>query len=120
MNPTESIGFLKSLKRYLYVEHQAVVHPSRLLMEIKMTLRIAAHSSRLGLAGLALSGLLLSGCAGMDNTEQRVLSGAAIGAGAGAGLGAVTGGLSIPAGAIIGAGAGAVTGLAVDVLKKQP
>jgi hypothetical protein len=68
---------------------------------------------------LALSGLLLAGCAGMSNTEQRVLTGAAIGAGAGAGLGAVTGGLSIPAGAIIGAGAGAVTGLAVDALKKD-
>ena len=67
---------------------------------------------------LALSALLLAGCAGMDNTEQRVLTGAAIGAGAGAGLGAVTGGLSIPAGAIIGAGAGALTGVVVDQVKK--
>ncbi len=85
-----------------------------------MTIHAVAGSPRLGLAALALSGLLLSGCAGMGDTEQRVLTGAAIGAGAGAGLGAVTGGLSIPAGAIIGAGAGAVTGLAVDALKKQP
>ncbi|WP_395020186.1 YMGG-like glycine zipper-containing protein [Dongia sp.] len=85
-----------------------------------MTLRVATGSARFGLATLALSGLLLTGCAGMGDTEQRVLTGAAIGAGAGAGLGAVTGGLSIPAGAIIGAGAGAVTGLAVDALKKQP
>jgi osmotically inducible lipoprotein OsmB len=88
-------------------------------MEFKMTVRVAMGSARFGLAAVVLSGLLLSGCAGMDNTEQRVLSGAAIGAGAGAGLGAVTGGLSIPAGAIIGAGAGAVTGLGVDLLKKQ-
>jgi hypothetical protein len=84
-----------------------------------MTVRVAMGSARFGLAAVALSGLLLSGCAGMDDTEQRVLSGAAIGAGAGAGLGAVTGGLSIPAGAIIGAGAGAVTGLGVDLLKKK-
>jgi osmotically inducible lipoprotein OsmB len=84
-----------------------------------MTSRVQTRSAPLGWATLALSGLLLAGCAGMNNTEQRVLTGAAIGAGAGAGLGAVTGGLSIPAGAIIGAGAGAVTGLAVDVLKKE-
>jgi hypothetical protein len=98
---------------------QVVVHPSRLFMEFKMTICIARRSAPFGLAALVLSGLLLSGCAGMGDTEQRVLTGAAIGAGAGAGLGAVTGGLSIPAGAIIGAGAGAVTGLAVDAIKKQ-
>jgi hypothetical protein len=85
-----------------------------------MTSADVRASTGLNLAALALSGLLLAGCAGMGDTEQRVLTGAAIGAGAGAGLGAVTGGLSIPAGAIIGAGAGAVTGLAVDVIKKQP
>ena len=84
-----------------------------------MTSRVQTRSTPWNLAVLAVSGLLLAGCAGMGDTEQRVLTGAAIGAGAGAGLGAVTGGLSIPAGAIIGAGAGAVTGLAVDVLKKQ-
>jgi hypothetical protein len=84
-----------------------------------MTSRVQTRSTPLGWGVLALSGLLLAGCAGMGDTEQRVLTGAAIGAGAGAGLGAVTGGLSIPAGAIIGAGAGAVTGLAVDALKKQ-
>jgi osmotically inducible lipoprotein OsmB len=83
-----------------------------------MTSRIAAGSAFPRLATLALSGLLLAGCAGLDNTEQRVLTGATIGAGAGAGLGAVTGGLSIPAGAIIGAGAGAVSGLAVDLWKR--
>jgi len=84
-----------------------------------MTSRGLTPSTARPWAALALSGLLLAGCAGMSNTEQRVLTGAAIGAGAGAGLGAVTGGLSIPAGAIIGAGAGAVTGLAVDALKKD-
>jgi len=56
----------------------------------------------------------LAGCSNMNSTEQRTLSGAAIGAGAGAAVGAVTGGLSIPAGAVIGAGAGAATGFIVD------
>ena len=84
-----------------------------------MTSRVQTRSTPLSLAVLAASGLLLAGCAGMGDTEQRVLTGAAIRAGAGAGLGAVTGGLSIPAGAIIGAGAGAVNGLAVDAIKKQ-
>ena len=61
----------------------------------------------------------LSACSGMNDTEQRILTGAAIGAGAGAGLGVVTGGLSIAGGAAIGAAAGAVSGLAVDLLKKD-
>jgi len=61
----------------------------------------------------------LSACSGMNDTEQRIVTGAAIGAGAGAGLGLVTGGLSIAGGAAIGAAAGAVSGLAVDVLKKN-
>jgi len=84
-----------------------------------MTALIQARPALTRLTVLAVSGLLLAGCAGMNNTEQRVLTGAAIGAGAGAGLGAVTGGLSIPAGAIIGAGVGAVGGLAVDTIKTE-
>ena len=75
-----------------------------------MSSRVAPRPTCFGLAVVVCSGLLLTGCAGMSNTEQRVLNGATIGA--------VTGGLSIPAGAIIGAGAGAVTGLAVDLLKQ--
>jgi hypothetical protein len=84
-----------------------------------MASRILSRPAPVSWAVLALSGMLLAGCAGMNNTEQRVLTGAAIGAGAGAGLGAVTGGLSIPAGAVIGAAAGAVGGLAVDALKTE-
>lgn len=84
-----------------------------------MTSRVLARPTLMPWAAAALSGLLLAGCAGMNNTEQRLLTGAAIGAGAGAGLGAVTGGLSIPAGALIGAAAGAVGGLAVDTLKSE-
>lgn len=63
------------------------------------------------------SALLVSACAGMNNTEQRVVSGAAIGAGAGALVGAVTP-LSIGAGALIGAGAGAAGGYIVDQTHK--
>jgi hypothetical protein len=56
----------------------------------------------------------MSGCADMDSTEQRVLSGSAIGAGLGAGVGALTGGLGIGVGAAIGAGVGAATGFVID------
>lgn len=67
----------------------------------------------------AVVAVALGGCANMNNTEQRVLSGGAIGAGAGAALGAVTGGLSIGAGALIGAGAGAATGYIIDQTQKD-
>ena len=49
------------------------------------------------------------GCSGMNNTEQKTLSGAGIGAGGGAVLGAVTGGSPV-VGAVVGGGVGAVTG----------
>jgi len=65
--------------------------------------------------GLAFAIVLaLGGCADMNHTEQRMLSGGAIGAGTGALIGALTGGLSIGAGALIGAGVGAGTGYIVD------
>jgi hypothetical protein len=57
--------------------------------------------------------LLLSACSGMNDTEQRVVSGTAIGAGVGAGVGALTG-MSIVTGALICAGAGASGGYIVD------
>lgn len=49
------------------------------------------------------------GCSGMSNTQQKTLSGGAIGAGGGAVLGAVTGGSPV-VGAIVGGGIGAATG----------
>lgn len=55
----------------------------------------------------------LTSCSGMNSTQQRVLSGAAIGAGGGALIGAATGG-NAGTGALIGAGAGAVGGYIVD------
>jgi osmotically inducible lipoprotein OsmB len=61
--------------------------------------------------------LATGGCSNMNSTEQRVLSGGAIGAGTGAAVGALTG-LSIGTGALIGAGVGAATGYIVDQSKK--
>jgi osmotically inducible lipoprotein OsmB len=51
--------------------------------------------------------LLLGGCAGMSNTEQRVLSGGSIGAGSGLLLGGLPG-------AVVGGGAGALGGYLYD------
>jgi uncharacterized membrane protein len=61
--------------------------------------------------------MLLAGCSGMSNTQQRVLSGGAIGAGSGALIGWAAG--SPAAGAAIGAGAGAVGGLIYDQYQKS-
>lgn len=69
------------------------------------------------LAVFMLAGLM-SGCAGMSYTEQRMLSGGAIGAGAGAAVGALSGG-SGTTGAIIGGAAGVVGGVIVDQIEKE-
>jgi hypothetical protein len=53
----------------------------------------------------------------MDNTDQRVLSGAAIGAAAGAGTFWATGGC-VTCGAVIGTAAGAVGGYVIDEMNK--
>jgi osmotically inducible lipoprotein OsmB len=58
------------------------------------------------------------GCSGLSKREQRVLSGAAIGAGTGIVGAAVTGG-SLVTGAVVGTAAGAVGGLIVDEVKKR-
>lgn len=60
---------------------------------------------------------LMSGCAGMSYTEQRILSGGVIGAGAGAAIGALSGG-SGTTGAVIGGAAGVVGGVIVDQIEK--
>jgi len=59
--------------------------------------------------------LLISGCAGMDHTEQRVLSGGALGTAAGVGTAAIVG-APLLLGAAAGAAAGAVGGLVIDRL----
>jgi hypothetical protein len=63
---------------------------------------------------IVLAGALsLGACSGMNTTEQRTLSGGAIGAAAGTVITAATGGCII-CGAAIGAGAGALGGFIYD------
>jgi hypothetical protein len=67
--------------------------------------------------GFVLAALLTGGCAGMSATQQRVLSGGAIGAGSGALIGWAAG---CPAcGAAIGGGAGLLGGYAYDQYEKS-
>lgn len=61
--------------------------------------------------------LVLSGCAGMTPTQQRVLSGGALGAGSGALIGAAAGSPAI--GAAVGGGAGLLGGLVYDQYEKS-
>jgi hypothetical protein len=60
---------------------------------------------------------LLSGCTGMNDTQQRALTGTVGGAGVGAILGAIGGNAGL--GAVAGAGAGLVGGLVYDKVKKD-
>lgn len=74
-------------------------------------------SKKLRVMSLAMGcALLVTGCAGLSRTEQRVLSGGAIGAGLGT-AGAVVLGGPLIVGAAVGAGAGAVGGYMVDELR---
>lgn len=66
----------------------------------------------------ASSVLALSACSGMNDTQQRTLSGAAIGTAAGVGIGALTGG-GLLWGAAGGAAVGAVGGYAYDQYEKD-
>ncbi len=61
--------------------------------------------------------LALGGCSGMSSTQQRVLSGGAIGAGGGALIGLAAG--SPAAGAAIGGGAGLLGGFLYDQYQKS-
>lgn len=70
---------------------------------------IIAMPRRLALAGALCALLAAGGCDHMNNTQQRTLSGGALGAAGGAALGALTGG-SAALGAIIGGAAGAAGG----------
>ncbi len=62
---------------------------------------------------ILITAVALFGCAGMSQTQQRALSGGAIGAGAGAAMGAITGG-SATTGAIVGGPAGVVGGYLLE------
>lgn len=61
------------------------------------------------LAAAALLLLWLAGCDGMSRTQQRTVSGGAIGAAGGAALGALTGGSPLT-GALLGGAGGAAVG----------
>ncbi len=61
--------------------------------------------------------LAVGGCSGMSPTQQRVLSGGAIGASSGALIGAAAG--SPAAGAAIGGGAGLLGGFLYDQYQKS-
>ena len=65
---------------------------------------------------LAIS-LAVAGCAGMSDTQQRTLSGGAIGAGAGAVVGAISGNTAL--GAAVGAAGGAAGGYLYDRYEKN-
>jgi uncharacterized membrane protein len=60
---------------------------------------------------------LVVGCGGMTNTQQRVLSGGAIGASSGALIGWAAGNPAV--GAAIGGGAGAMAGFVYDQVQKS-
>ncbi|MDY0029065.1 MAG: hypothetical protein RBR86_03885 [Pseudobdellovibrionaceae bacterium] len=62
---------------------------------------------------VGICAVMLSACSNMNNRQQKVLSGAAIGTGVGAVGTAVTGGC-VGCGAVIGAGVGAAAGAVVD------
>ena len=66
---------------------------------------------------LLLSALAVAGCSGLNTTEQRVLSGGAIGAGTGAVGTFVTGGC-VACGAAIGGAVGAAAGYVYDQVER--
>lgn len=66
-----------------------------------------------GKVALVIGLLALTGCANMNSTEQRTLSGGAIGAASGAGITLLTGGC-VACGAAIGGAVGAGTGYVID------
>jgi hypothetical protein len=66
---------------------------------------------RIGFAAAVTSMLALGACSGMNRTQQRALSGGAIGAAGGMAIGALTGGASSAVGgALIGGAGGAAIG----------
>jgi len=66
---------------------------------------------------VTVAGLGVAGCSGMSTTEQRTLSGGAIGAGVGAVGGAVTG--CVTCGALVGGAVGAGAGYLYDYTERN-
>lgn len=69
------------------------------------------------LAMVVVAALILGGCTGMNYTQQRVLSGGAIGAGSGALIGWAAGNPAV--GAAVGGGVGLLGGLLYDQYEKS-
>jgi len=84
-------------------------------MQAKETRRLM-KTARMLLIAVLLATVL--GCANLTATQQRVLSGSAIGATAGIGAAALFGG-PIVVGAVTGAAAGAVGGIVIDQIEKS-
>ena len=74
--------------------------------------------SKTSLAVTLVCALGLAGCSGLNSTEQRVLSGGAIGAGVGAAGTAITGGC-VACGAALGGAVGAATGYVIDEVERD-
>ena len=72
----------------------------------------AGHEKTLNRNFILVISLALGGCAGMSDTEQRTLSGGAIGTGAGAVVGAIAGHTGL--GLAVGAAAGLAGGYLYD------
>ena len=70
------------------------------------------------IAGASLALVVATGCANMSSSEQRTLSGAAIGTAAGYAVGAMTG-MSKGTGMALGAAAGAASGFIYDKYKQN-
>ena len=68
-------------------------------------------------SAILILGLLVSGCAGMSSTEQRVLSGGAMGAAGGTLIGLAAGSPAL--GAAVGGGAGLLGGFVYDQYQKS-
>jgi OmpA family protein len=66
---------------------------------------------------ILMAAVTLAGCADMTPTQQRALTGTAIGAGGGAVIGAIAGNAGLGAG--IGAAAGLAGGLIVDQSRRN-
>jgi len=74
------------------------------------------RTMKIGSVLLALT--LMTGCAGMNDQQQRAVSGGAMGAAGGALLGAVVGGSAL-VGAAVGGAAGVAGGLIVHEMEKN-
>jgi osmotically inducible lipoprotein OsmB len=78
----------------------------------------SSGSRRVALPAVVVAALALGACSNMNSTQQRTLSGGAIGAGAGAAGAALTGGCVI-CGTAIGGAVGAGAGYLYDQSKKD-